>query len=87
MPKRRTPKAIQGSEPIKERIEAFISAVDSQPESKTPAPDASRNFKAIRVPFNEYEFLQLEQACLATGRTKLNFIRYAILKVAKETQG
>jgi predicted DNA-binding protein len=47
--------------------------------------DASRDFKAIRLPFNEYEYRQLEEASRRTGRSKLNFIRYAMLKMAAET--
>jgi len=40
----------------------------------------------MRVPFNEYEFKQLELACKLSGRSKLNFMRYAMLKFAKELQ-
>ena len=36
------------------------------------------------MPFNEYEYRQLEEA-RRTGRSKLNFIRYAMLKMAAET--
>ena len=66
--------------PSKDAIEAFASGADtlSPPLNK----NASRNFKAIRVPFNEYEYLKLEEASKKTGRTKLNFIRRAILQLA-----
>jgi hypothetical protein len=37
------------------------------------------------LPFNEYEYRQLEEASRRTGRSKLNFIRYAMLKMAAET--
>jgi hypothetical protein len=40
----------------------------------------------MRVPFNQYEFEQLEMASKLSGRSKLNFMRYAMLKFAKEIQ-
>ena len=95
MPKRREPKASAATttkpQPSAEQIEAFAAAADggateTKPEDKPLNPNANRDFKAIRVPFNEYEFLKLEEATQATGRTKLNFIRYAILKLAEEVQ-
>ena len=46
--------------------------------------EANRDYKAIRLPFNEYEYRQLEEASRRTGRSKLNFIRYAMLKMAAE---
>ena len=45
---------------------------------------AKHDLKAFGVSFNEYEYRLLEKASRATGRSKLNFIRYAIIKVAEE---
>lgn len=63
-----------------EKIEAFASLAEN-----TPAPqpvslpkDARRDYKAIRVPFNEFEFSQLESLCEKTQRSKLNMIRHAL---------
>jgi len=93
MPIRREPKASSTttvkSQPSTKQIEAFAAAADGgipEPERNPLNPNAKRDFKAIRVPFNEYEFLKLEEAIQETGRTKLNFIRYAVLKLAKEVQ-
>ncbi len=46
-------------------------------------PRAPRNYKAIRIPFNEYEYERLELLAKLTGRTKLNVIRWAILEAAR----
>lgn len=92
MVKRRDPKAIT-PEPLAEQMEAFVSGaedgqlvtlIDIQPPVINK--NAIRDYKAIRVPFNEYEYQQLEIASQLSGRTKLNFIRYAMLQLAKEIQ-
>ena len=90
MVKRREPKATT-PEPLAEQMEAFIAgAEDGQIVISTDTPvvnkNAIRDYKAIRVPFNEYEYQQLEIASQLSGRTKLNFIRYAMLQLAKEIQ-
>lgn len=94
MVKRREPKA-STPKPTAEQIEAFVAGAEDGPlvpQHKTDAQppalnqNAIRDYKAIRVPFNEYEYQQLEIASQLSGRTKLNFIRYAMLKLAKETQ-
>lgn len=87
MVKRREPKATAMKQPTAEQIEAFAKGAESGP-AKPPVlkQNAIRDYKAIRVPFNEYEYRQLEIAAQASGRTKLNFIRYAMLKLAKEIQ-
>jgi hypothetical protein len=66
-----------------DRIEAFANQADGG-EAKKPDPNAPRNYKKINVPFNEYEFEMLEEAAEKTGRSKLNFIRWAILKATKD---
>ena len=90
MVKRREPK-VTTPEPLAEQMEAFVSgAEDGQLVISTDTPiinkNAIRDYKAIRVPFNEYEYQQLEIASQLSGRTKLNFIRYAMLQLAKEIQ-
>lgn len=94
MVKRREPQATAARrEPTAEQIEAFAAAADGgSVRSATIAkkaeldPNANRDYKAIRVPFNEYEFAKLEELALLTGRTKLNLIRWAMLKLAEEVQ-
>lgn len=86
MVKRREPKA-SPVERLAEKIEAFISGSEDGLKTETPPTinkNAVRDHKAIRVPFNEYEYQQLEKASQLSGRTKLNFIRYAMLKLAEE---
>lgn len=62
-----------------ERIEAFAAQAESAPVQKPVlSKDAKRDYKAIRVPFNEYEFTQLESICEKTQRSKLNMIRHAL---------
>ena len=94
MVKRREPKA-STPQPTAEQIEAFVAGAEDGslvPQHKADAQppalnqNAIRDYKAIRVPFNEYEHQQLEIASQLSGRTKLNFIRYAMLKLAKEIQ-
>lgn len=91
MVKRRTPHSALRTEPTPEEIEAFASAAEGGSNAvKIQEPElnqnAIRDYKAMRVPFNEYEFKQLELACKLSGRSKLNFMRYAMLKFAKELQ-
>jgi hypothetical protein len=94
MVKRREPKAkadALGPQPTHEQIEAFAAgAAGGVPLETLKAPDldpnATRNYKAMRVPFNQHEYEQLAVACKLSGRTKLNFMRYAMLKLAKEMQ-
>jgi hypothetical protein len=95
MVKRRSPKAsslnIVRSEPTPEQIEAFAAKAEGgtiieKPKAPELDPDANRDFKAIRVPFNEYEYEQLVKGAKLSGRTKLNFMRYAMLKLARELQ-
>ncbi|MEI8209899.1 MAG: hypothetical protein WCG16_11885 [Methylococcales bacterium] len=98
MVKRREPKAstlnLVTKLPTQEQIEAFASAAEGRGEKNQstpikepgPNPSAIRDYKAMRVPFNQYEFEQLELASQLSGRSKLNFMRYAMLKLAKEIQ-
>lgn len=85
MPKVRKPKTSYNDK----KINDFISSADSEPkeieetQEKKLDKNAKRDFNAVKVPFNEYEYLNLEFAAEMTGRSKLNFIRYAILKEAE----
>ncbi len=94
MVKRRKPQANTTAkrQPTAEQIEAFASAADggtitTGPEAKENLdPKAKRDYKAIRVPFNEFEYSKLDEVAKETGRTKLNVIRWAILKLAEEVK-
>jgi hypothetical protein len=95
MVKRREPKAsalnLVNSQPTNEQIEAFAAKAEGGGQIEKPkAPEldqhAIRDYKAMRVPFNQYEYEQLVVASKLSGRTKLNFMRYAMLKLAKEMQ-
>ena len=95
MVKRREPKSSPlnevKSEPTPEQIEAFAAGAEGGIQmslNKEPAlnKNAIRDFKAMRVPFNQYEYEQLNMASQLSGRSKLNFMRYAMLKLAKEIQ-
>ena len=92
MIRRRRPAADR--QPTAEAVEAFAARADDNPSlpvgvSSPPAeapgvdPHAARNYKAIRVPFNAYEYSRLEALARRTGRSKLNAIRWAILKLAE----
>jgi hypothetical protein len=95
MVKRRSPKAIGLNlvkpQPTAEQIEEFAAGAEGgvsfeKPKAQELDQDANRDYKAIRFPFNQYEYEQLEIASKLSGRTKLNFMRYAMLKLAKEIQ-
>ena len=95
MVKRREPKAsalnLVNSQPTNEQIEAFAARAEGgtqieKPKAQELDQNAIRDYKAMRVPFNQYEYEQLVAASKLSGRTKLNFMRYAMLKMAKELQ-
>jgi uncharacterized protein YpuA (DUF1002 family) len=65
-----------------ERIAAFAAGADREKIEKLDT-EAPRNYKKINVPFNEYEFNQLERAALKMGRSKLDYIRRSMLEQAK----
>jgi len=88
MPKVRKPKAANKL-PTSDEVEAFAAGAETtmQVEQTTdPAvdPTAPRNFKALKLGLNEYEYQILEDASRRAGRSKLNFIRHAMLTMAKE---
>ncbi|WP_279051577.1 hypothetical protein [Cedecea davisae] len=63
-----------------DKIEAFASLAENTPAAQQASlpKGAKGDFKAIRVPFNEFEFTQLETLCDKTQRSKLNMIRHAL---------
>ena len=67
------------------KIESFGSSAESgeNPENQLD-PSAKRDFKAIRVPFNEYEYRRLERVAQKTGRSKLNLIRWAVQQMEEK---
>ena len=72
MPKRREPAlAIKEAPntPTPAQIEAFAAGADGEVTTQNAIldSDASRDFKAIRLPFNEYEYRQLEEASAVQG--------------------
>ena len=78
MPKVRQPKTIINEDD-------FINSADSiDIEPSSLDPNAKRNYKNINVPFNEYEYNMLNDAAQRSGRTKLNFIRWAISEISKK---
>jgi len=94
MVKRRDPKTSNLSsiekEPTPEQIEEFAGGVDGgnniKPKEKVLDQNAPRTFKTISVPFNEYEYEQLLKGSGLSSRSKVNFIRFAMVKLAKELQ-
>lgn len=75
---------------IDKKVEAFAAGADLNPgeTAKPAAPaeldrNASRDFKSIRVPFNEYEYEVLEKLCKHENRSKLNMLRQAMLQEAE----
>lgn len=89
MVKRRDP-AVPKRQPTAEEIETFASGADGghvlEPKKGPLNPNAKRDYKAIRVPFNEFEYSKLNEVATKTGRTKLNVMRWAILKLAEEIE-
>ena len=85
MPKKRKKKIT-----AQEKIVAFTAGAENITKSKSKGaknpldPNAPRRYKTISVPFNEYEFKELEKAIEKTKRTKLNFIRWAMLEMSKD---
>ncbi|WP_063657565.1 hypothetical protein [Candidatus Arsenophonus triatominarum] len=73
MVKRRVPDSVE------KKIEEFASAADQivKPQNDLDS-EARRDYKALRVPFNQHEFELLEKLCKKTKRSKLNMIRYAL---------
>lgn len=93
MVKRRTPvetSAILSPEEMAQKINSFAAGAegfDNTPSAnQQPNMNASRDYKSIRVPFNQHEYSVLDEAARLTGRSKLNFIRWAILQMAEDAK-
>lgn len=88
--KKRTVSPAQAKSPedIEEAIAKFANQADGADTTveKELSPNDIRDFKAIRLPFNEYEYTMLSEGARLTGRTKLNFLRYAMLEMVKDLQ-
>ena len=56
----------------------------STQKTDTPKAPEPHNFKALKLGLNEYEYRILEEACRKAGRSKLNFIRHAMLTMADD---
>ena len=68
-------------------IEAFANAADGgQQTTQTNEldPNATRTYKSIRLPFNEYEFKKLEELAAKTNRSRSNAIRWAIINALED---
>lgn len=90
MPKRRAPASLPPATTTAHltdaQVEAFAAGADQQDTPPQLDPEANRDFKGIRVGFNEYEYRILEEASRRTGRSKLNYIRHAVLTMAKQLE-
>jgi hypothetical protein len=92
MVKRRTPTDITTTptpEDLAQKVAAFAAGAEGvvdTPITQEANPNASRDYKSIRVPFNEHEYDILDKAARLTGRSKLNFIRWAILQMAEQAK-
>ena len=64
-----------GATPDLDAVAKFGKEADTGPKD----PNAPRNFKALRLPFNEYEWNILEEGCEITRRSKLNLLREALI--------
>ena len=74
---RKSVKAPEVKDPdLERRIEDFASKADL-------VPGEPRDFKSIRVGFNEYEYQVLDALSKKHNRSKLNMIRHAILMLAE----
>ncbi len=75
---------------LERRIEEFAIKADLVPgveaATQTPDKDAPRDFKSIRVSFNEYEYGVLDDLSKKLNRSKLNLIRHAILMLAESEE-
>lgn len=72
------------SQDVERRIEEFAAADGVRTVERQVDKEAPRDYKAIRVPFNQYEYETLEKLCQQTNRSKLNMIRHALLIYAQQ---
>uniref|UniRef100_Q3ASN6 Plasmid segregation centromere-binding protein ParG n=1 Tax=Chlorobium chlorochromatii (strain CaD3) TaxID=340177 RepID=Q3ASN6_CHLCH len=69
--------------PVTPSLDDFIRQPE-QPAARELEPNASRKFKTVSLPMNEYEYSQLHATCKKTGRSEKNLLRYAMMLYAKE---
>jgi len=81
MVKRRENRQVKAN--YEKQVEAWAAGADGASRQDLD-PSAPRTHKRINVPFNEYEFQQLEEAAKRSGRSKLNYLRWAMLEQAKK---
>ena len=86
MVKHREPKASAPRNLDPALVERFAEGAELI-ENMELDPNAPRTFKALRLPFNEYEWVKLEEGCERTGRSKLNLLRRAMLSFVGTTDG
>ena len=79
MVKRRTP-IENPTAPTPEDLAQKVAAFAAGAEGVIDVPPT------VRVPFNEHEYGILDEAARLTGRSKLNFIRWAILQMAEQAK-
>ena len=78
--KRRTPPPIDSP-----AVETFAQGASDGAQQEAD-PNAPRNHKGLAVRFNEYEWNLLEQGCQATGSSKLNLVRKAVIEYVTARQ-
>lgn len=79
MPKQRKTNSIE------KKIQQFVSQADAE-ETVSSDRNAKRDYKAINLPLNKWEFDMLEKYSKKTNRTKLSFIRNAIMETIENMQ-
>lgn len=68
----------------KKKVDVFIDGASSNGNEKTLDPRAKRDFKSIRLGFNEYEYNLLETAALDANLSLVAFVRRAWMLEAKK---
>lgn len=86
MVRRREPPASLVKRRISEdEIKKFADAADRRTEPEGPKMSDPHTYKTLSLALNEYHYTILDQAAEASGRSKMNFIRRAILEMAKSS--
>ncbi len=67
----------------KAEVEKFAAGADGYPD-KTLDKNAKRDYRALNVSFNEYEWRKLEALAGKLDRSKLNTLRHAMLAMADQ---
>jgi hypothetical protein len=67
-----------------EQRASFTESADYQIKPTKKPANEKRDFKAVNVGMNQYEWELLEEACKESGQTKKGFFRMAMLAKAKE---